>query len=53
MENKNWEPSMKQQLDQPAGTSMVKSAGCVACWAAKNIGMTRACWIPTVPSRAL
>jgi len=44
--NATWESSTSI-LDKPAGTSLVKSIGCAACWGAKSISLTRACLPPT------
>ncbi|UHA71978.1 sporulation killing factor [Paenibacillus sp. 481] len=50
---KNWESTTSKDMSQSAGLPLVKSIGCAACWAAKSISLTRACWIPTIPSRAI
>jgi len=41
-----WEAS-SMGLEKPAGTTLVKSIGCAACWGAKSISLTRSCLPPT------
>ena len=36
LNNKQWEPAAKKSLLKSAGTGLVKSAGCMGCWAAKE-----------------
>ncbi|WP_200967702.1 sporulation killing factor [Insulibacter thermoxylanivorax] len=52
LNNKQWEPAAKKSLLKSAGTGLVKSAGCMGCWAAKSIPMTRVCWLPHPVMRA-
>ncbi|KKB75505.1 MULTISPECIES: sporulation killing factor [Bacillus] len=44
---KEWEPVNQKGLSKPAGNSIIKAAGCMGCWAAKSIAMTRVCPLPS------
>jgi hypothetical protein len=52
-QKKQWEPTAIKELKKPAGTSIVKAAGCMSCWASKSISMTRVCWLPHPAMRLL
>lgn len=50
---KEWEPVNKKGLVKPGGTSIIKAAGCMGCWASKSIAMTRVCPLPHPAMKAL
>ncbi|MDA1477987.1 sporulation killing factor [Bacillus changyiensis] len=51
--SKEWESVKQHKLGKPAGTSLVKTAGCIGCWASKSIQMTRVCPLPHPAMRAI
>lgn len=50
---KEWESVSKKGLMKPGGTSIVKAAGCMGCWASKSIAMTRVCALPHPAMKAI
>jgi sporulation killing factor len=39
-----WVSIHSPQQAQPTDSPLIKSAGCAACWAAKSVSLTSACW---------